>query len=171
MEKAIFLDRDGTINVDYGYVSKVENFFLLPNTIEGLKKFSEMGYMLIVISNQSGIGRDYYTLEDYHNVTNKMLSTLKQSGIKITDCFYCPHSPESNCDCRKPKPKMIQNAIEKWNVDPNLSWFIGDKKSDIDAGKALSIKTILISKSPKEYNQDCIVPDLLAAANYISNQF
>lgn len=170
MKKAIFLDRDGTINVDYGYVSKVEKFFFLPNAFEGLRKFTDLGFILIVITNQSGIGRNYYTLEDYNEVTKNMLIELDKEGIKIAECFYCPHSPESNCDCRKPGTKMIEDAITKWDIDPKFSWFIGDKKSDIDAGKALGIKTILISDKPKEFNQDCIVPDLIEAAIYIKGQ-
>ncbi|EKD25746.1 MAG: Phosphoheptose isomerase [uncultured bacterium] len=167
MNKAVFLDRDGTINIDYGYVSDPKKFEFLPKAIEGLRKISELGYLLIIISNQSGIGRGYYTIEDYEKVTKKMLDYLTLQNIKIAECFYCPHSPESNCICRKPGTKMVEDAIAKWKVDPKQSYFIGDKESDIKAGSLSGLKTILISNTPKTFGQDFTATDLMNVADYI----
>ena len=170
MKKAVFLDRDGTINVDYGYVSKVEKFVILPGAIEGLKKMRSMNYLLIIISNQSGIGRGYYSIPDYEKVMETMHKQLNLQGITIDDCFYCPHSPESNCSCRKPGTKMIEEAVRKWDVDVKESFFIGDKESDIKAGQKSGLKTILVSENEKEFGQNFRVTNLVEAAGIIEKK-
>ena len=106
--KAVLLDRDGTINIDYEYISKVEDFKFLPDSIKALKLLSSTYYKLIIISNQSGIGRGYYTIEDYNKVTNYMLKELKKNNIRIDKIYFCPHAPEENCECRKPNIKMFK---------------------------------------------------------------
>lgn len=170
MKKAVFLDRDGTINVDYGYVSKVEKFVILPGAIEGLKKMRGMNYLLIIISNQSGIGRGYYSIPDYEKVMETMHQQLGLHGITLDDCFYCPHSPESNCSCRKPGTKMIEEAVRKWDVNVKESFFIGDKESDIKAGKKSGLKTILVSENEKEFGQNFRVKNLVEAAGIIEKE-
>jgi len=165
--KVIFLDRDGTINEDKGYISSPKDFHFLPNAIEALKLMKENGFLLIIITNQSGIGRDYYTEEDYHKVTDKMGTILKENNLIIDDCFYCPHSPESNCDCRKPGTVMIDKAIEKWNVDISKSFFIGDKLTDIQAGNTCNLETILISNTVKDFQQNYTAKDLMESYKYI----
>ena len=170
MKKAVFLDRDGTINVDYGYVSRVEKFEILPGAVEGLKKMRSMDYLLIIISNQSGIGRGYYSIPDYEKVMETMHQQLGQKGITIDDCFYCPHSPESNCSCRKPGTKMIEEAIRKWDVNVSESFFIGDKESDMKAGRKSGLKTILISEKEKDFKQNYQVKNLLEAAEIIEKE-
>lgn len=134
-KKALFLDRDGVINIDKGYVYRIDDFKFIPQTIEFIKKMQKEGFLPIVITNQSGIGRGYYTLEDFKTLTKYMLEAMNKEGIIIDDSqiFFCPHSPDSNCDCRKPKPKMILEAIERFNIDPLKSLLIGDKRSDIEA--------------------------------------
>lgn len=170
MKKAVFLDRDGTINVDYGYVSQVEKFEILPGAVEGLKKMLSMHYLLIIISNQSGIGRGYYSIPDYEKVMETMHHQLGLNGIRIDDCFYCPHSPESNCSCRKPGTKMIEEAVQKWKVNVKESFFIGDKESDIKAGHKSGLKTILISDKEKEFGQNFRVKSLIEAAGIIEKE-
>lgn len=170
MKKAVFLDRDGTINVDHGYVSKVEKFEILPGAIEGLKKMRSMNYLLIIISNQSGIGRGYYSIPDYEKVMETMHKQLSLQGIIIDDCFYCPHSPESNCSCRKPGTKMIDEAVRKWDVNVKESFFIGDKDSDMKAGKKSGLKTILISDKEKEFGQNFRVTNLIEASDIIEKE-
>ena len=102
--------------------------------------------MLIVVTNQSGIGRGYYTIEDFYKVSTYKLKELKQQGIIIDEVYHCPHDPDSNCGCRKPSPAMLLHAKERYNIDMDSSWMIGDKKSDIDAGYNAGVKnTILIS--------------------------
>jgi D-glycero-D-manno-heptose 1,7-bisphosphate phosphatase len=171
MNRAFFLDRDGTINVDYGYVKAADKFIFLPQAIEGLKKLQDLGFLLIVVSNQSGIGRGLYSLDDYHAVMKKMETLLQEQGITIQDKFFCPHSPESRCACRKPATKMITDAVRKWDVDVGSSFLAGDKETDIQAGNRVGLKTFLISKDDLNYGQHHRVSDLLAAARLIENQY
>ncbi|MBN2144218.1 MAG: HAD family hydrolase [Candidatus Aureabacteria bacterium] len=171
MNRAFFLDRDGTINVDYGYVKSVDQFAFLPHAIEGLKKLSDLGFLLIIVSNQSGIGRGLYSLENYQTVMKNMQERLKEKSIVIQDVFFCPHSPESKCPCRKPSPKMILDAIQKWDVDIASSFLAGDKETDIQAGKKAGLTTFLISATDTNYGQNHTTPDLLAAAQLIEKQY
>ncbi len=147
--KAIFLDRDGVINLEIGdYIKRLEDFKILPHTIEGLKLFYDKGYMLIVITNQGGIAKGEYTTETLHKIHAYMLGEFEKSGIKITEIFYCPHHPiVSNCLCRKPGSLMVEKAVSKYNILPEHSYFIGDKQRDIDCGEALCVKGILIESN------------------------
>lgn len=131
MKRAIFLDRDGVINIDKGYVSKIEDFKFIDGVIKSLKKLQNAGFLLIIITNQSGIGRGYYSLEDFEKLTNWMLEELKKSGVFIEKVYFCPHSPDENCECRKPSSGMIKEALKEFNIDPKNSWMVGDKQSDI----------------------------------------
>ncbi|MBN1521853.1 MAG: 3-deoxy-manno-octulosonate cytidylyltransferase, partial [Candidatus Aureabacteria bacterium] len=147
MKKAIFLDRDGTINIDYGYVSKPGDFHLLKSAGQTLKILQDKGYLLIIITNQSGIGRKYYSLDDFYTVNSIMIRKLQKHGVKITDIFFCPHNPDARCSCRKPSPEMVFKAAKKWNIDLSHSFFIGDKTSDILCGKNSGCITIQIINS------------------------
>ncbi len=167
MKRAIFLDRDGTINVDHGFVSSPDKFELLPHAVEGLKKMASLGFLLIIVSNQSGIGRDYYTLEDYEKVTAHMVKLLGKQGVILDDLYYCPHSPESNCACRKPATKMLDQAIHKWKIDPSKSFLVGDKETDIRAGTRVGVKTFLISKKEMPHGQTFTAKNLLEVAEKI----
>ncbi len=143
--KAIFLDRDGVINIDKQYVSKIKDFQFKNGIFELLKYLQKLGYKLIVVTNQSGIGRGYYSQKDFEILTRWKIEELKKRGIVIDDVFFCPHAPELLCECRKPKAKMLLDAQKKFNIDLKNSWMIGDKKSDIEAGKNAGVgKTILV---------------------------
>ena len=150
MKKAIFLDRDGTINVEKDYIYKSEDLVFEEGTIEALKTFKNLGYILIVISNQSGIARGYFTEEDLNIFNNNMNEILKKNGIEITEFYCCPHHPDGIgeykkvCECRKPNNKMIEDAIKKYNIDREKSYMIGDKTSDIGAGLKSNLKTVLV---------------------------
>lgn len=144
MNKAIFLDRDGTINVDYGYVYKTESLEFLPGAIEALRIFQELGYLLIVITNQSGIGRGYFTLEDAELFNQTMAQQLKEQGVTLNDFFTCPHSPEEQCECRKPSPFMVMEAIRKYDINSSESYMFGDKKSDVECGERSHVKSFLV---------------------------
>jgi D,D-heptose 1,7-bisphosphate phosphatase len=150
--KAIFLDRDGVINEDHDYVYKIEDMDFIPGSIDGLKKLQDSGYLLIIITNQSGIGRGYYTEEQYLKFRQEMHKRLQNFGIKITDEFYSPFHPKENSICRKPSPFLIQKAIEKYDINAKISYMIGDKTSDILSGINANIKTILVltGKSGKD---------------------
>ena len=150
MKKAIFLDRDGTINVEKDYIYKSEDLVFEEGTIEALKTFKNLGYILIVVSNQSGIARGYFTEEDLNIFNNNMNEILKKNGVEITEFYCCPHHPDGIgeykkvCECRKPNNKMIEDAIKKYNIDREKSYMIGDKTSDIGAGLKSNLKTILV---------------------------
>ena len=178
MNKAIFLDRDGTINIDEGYVHKIEDLEFIPNVTEGLRRLQKE-YQLIIVSNQTGIGRGYYTEEDYFAFRNEMHKRLKEQGILITAEYFCPHHPEKGigkyrvyCNCRKPKIGMLEQAAQDFNLNLNECWMIGDNVSDIDAGKNANCRTIHVltgeKKEPIVY-ADFVAKDLIEAANYILN--
>ncbi len=145
MNKAIFLDRDGTINVDFGYVYKTEDLEFLPGVVEALQIFQELGYLLIIITNQSGIGRGYFTLEDAEGFNQAMSQELKKHGIVISNFFTCPHAPEEKCECRKPSPHLVMEAIKQYKITPDESYMFGDKKSDVECGENSGVKSFLIT--------------------------
>jgi len=150
MKKAIFLDRDGTINVEKDYIYKSEDLVFEEGTIEALKTFKNLEYILIVVSNQSGIARGYFTEEDLNIFNNNMNEILKKNGVEITEFYCCPHHPngigeyKKVCECRKPNNKMIEDAIKKYNIDREKSYMVGDKISDIEAGFKSNLKTVLV---------------------------
>lgn len=130
-EKALFLDRDGIINVDHGYTSTIEGFEFTKGIFDLLHHFQKKRYRLFVVTNQSGIGRGYYTESDYRKLTEWMLTQLHEQGIAIDEVFHCPHRPDEACHCRKPKTGMIEQALRTYPIDLKHSWLIGDKQSDI----------------------------------------
>ena len=150
MKKAIFLDRDGTINVEKDYIYKSEDLVFEEGSIEALKTFKNLGCILIVVSNQSGIARGYFTEADLNIFNNNMNEILKKNGVEITEFYCCPHHPDGIgkykkvCECRKPNNKMIEDAIKKYNIDRAKSYMIGDKISDIGAGLKSNLKTVLV---------------------------
>ncbi len=137
--KAIFLDRDGVINVDHGYVGSVEEFEFIDGVFESLQKLQKKGFKLFIVTNQSGIARGYYSEEAFLKLTEWMLNELQKRGIKIVEVAYCPHAPDEGCGCRKPEPGMIEYLAKKYGVDLQNSWIIGDKPSDVEAGKRAGV--------------------------------
>ncbi|WP_200763490.1 D-glycero-beta-D-manno-heptose 1,7-bisphosphate 7-phosphatase [Nitrosophilus alvini] len=145
MRKAVFLDRDGVINIDKSYVYKKEDFEFSKGVFKALKHFRKLGYLLIIVTNQSGIGRCYYTQKDFEKLTEWMLGEFEKKGVKIDGVYFCPHKPEDGCICRKPEPGMIKKAAEDFDIDLKKSWMIGDKERDIEAAHRAGIEnTILI---------------------------
>lgn len=177
--KAIFLDRDGVINIDKGYVHKIEDFKFYPGVFEALKKLQDADYKLLIVTNQSGIALDYYTEEDFFRLTDYMLSEFSKRGIKIDKVYYCPHHENGTnpkytmkCDCRKPESGMIKQGIEEFNIDPSKSFLVGDKENDIKAAHKEGIKAILVKtghgmKYVDNTEADYIAEDLLDAVSRI----
>jgi len=148
VKKFIFLDRDGIINIDYGYTHKIDNFVFKSEIFHILENFLDRNYEIIILTNQSGIGRGYYGEDEYEFLTNWMLKEFSKRKIKITDVFHCPHSPDDNCLCRKPRIGLYEKASEIYKIDKEKSWSIGDNERDIIASINFGIEnTILVNQS------------------------
>lgn len=148
--KALFIDRDGVINNDVGhyYIYKENDFVLNNGIIEGLLKIQKHNYLIIVITNQGGIAKKKYSNIDVELVHNKMIREFSNNGIIITDIFYCPHHSDlEKCLCRKPDSLLIEKAIARYNIDVKKSFLIGDKESDINAGKKVGIQSYIVKKN------------------------
>ena len=146
MHRAVFLDRDGVINVDYGYVGTKERFVFVEGIFESLRQLSERGFKLIIVTNQSGIARGLYSSEDFARLTDYMLARLQEEGVMINGVYHCPHHPDDGCSCRKPAPGMILQAAKEHDIDLASSWLVGDKMSDIEAARNAGIpNTILLN--------------------------
>ena len=179
--KAIFIDRDGVINKDpggwtkCGYVTDWEDFHFIPGTPEALKILNNKGIMVIVASNQGGVNKGFYTKEKLSEINDMMLKEIRKNGGEIEEVFYCIHRDEDNCGCRKPKPGMLEAATGKYGIDPKSTYFIGDDRKDILAGKAIGCKTVLVlsGKSSREdvkgwpEKPDHVFKDLLEAVKWI----
>lgn len=152
MNKALFLDRDGVINKEKNYLYKIEDFEFIEGVFETCRYFQNQGYLLIIITNQAGIARNKYNLQDFADLTQWMIKELEQQNITISKVYYCPHHPDfsGECECRKPNPGMILDAQQEFNIDLSQSILVGDKNSDIKAGINAGIKNnILITTGHK----------------------
>ncbi|MHB1708366.1 MAG: HAD-IIIA family hydrolase [Thermoplasmataceae archaeon] len=125
--RALFIDRDGTINRDCPYCFKPEDLVIYPDTLKIMREYLKKGYLIIIITNQSGIGRKYFTIEQMNRFNNSMLLDLRRNGVPVNAIYYCPHLPEEGCNCRKPKTAMIEQAAQDFNVDMGKSFVIGDR--------------------------------------------
>ena len=148
MNKAFFLDRDGTINIDTGYVGDPNRLELLPSAAEAIKMMNDAGYLVIVISNQSGVARGYFTVQDIEKVNNRLNEMLKEKGAHIDAFYYCPHLPDGvvkeytmECECRKPQLGLFKQAIKDFNLDPKICYACGDKPRDVEGLVKLGVPT------------------------------
>lgn len=151
MNKAVFLDRDGTINIEKKYLYKIEDFEFIDGAQNAIKLLNDSGYKVIVITNQAGIARGYYNEGDVENLHLYISEELRKYGAHIDAFYYCPHHPSEgkgiykiNCDCRKPKSGLYRRAIEEFNISAQESYVVGDKVSDLIPGIALNMKAILL---------------------------
>ena len=142
--KALILDRDGTLIEDKNYAYKIEDLELLPGVIKGLKLLQK-DFLLLIVTNQSGIGRGYFTINDFHTYNNHLLKILKEENIEIKKTYFCPHLYEENCDCRKPKTKFIDMIVDEFKINMNESWIIGDHPSDIELGVNAGSRTVYLT--------------------------
>ncbi len=166
LNKAVFLDRDGVITVDKDYLFEVDDLEFKSGIFKLLIHLKELGYLLIVITNQSGIGRGYYSLDEFRTFNSVMENYLLKRGIVIDKVFFCPHIPEDKCDCRKPNIGLVKKAISQFKIDASKSWFIGDKDSDMRAAVngGIKYKIFVVGKqgqNQKKIDFDYVVNDLL----------
>ena len=168
--KTIFLDRDGVINKDNKYVYKADDFEFISGIFDICLYLQDLGYKLVVITNQSGISRGYFNKQQYQELTNWMLIKFREKNIEILDIFHCPHGPKSECDCRKPKPGLLLNAKLKYNINMQESWMIGDSGRDIIAAFSAGINnTILISNENKNRLKNSKAKYVLTSIKDIKN--
>lgn len=147
MNKAVFLDRDGIINVEIGdYIKRFEDFTLTPQLGEGLKILQDRGYLLIIITNQGGLAKNLYTVQELDKMHDFLKAEMQKFNVNFTEIYYCPHHPDYNgkCLCRKPDSLMLEKAMAVYNIDPAQSYFIGDKQRDVDAGEKVGVKGVLV---------------------------
>jgi D-glycero-D-manno-heptose 1,7-bisphosphate phosphatase len=156
LNKAVFLDRDGVINKDNGYVHIVDDFEYIDGVFEACLALKQMGYLLVVVTNQSGIARGMYSEDDFHHLTEWMDWNFADKGVELDGIYYCPHHPEKglgeykqDCDCRKPKPGMLIDAAQFLKIDLSQSVMVGDKADDIRAARAAGLKTAILVKTGK----------------------
>ena len=163
MNNAVFIDRDGTINVNVGYLDNPERFKMYPGVTEGIKLLKKNGFKIIVVTNQSGIGRGYFSIKTLEKINQKMKNELSGKGANVDAIYYCPHHPEDNCNCRKPRTGLLEAAIKEFNLDISLSYIIGDRMLDMEAGHKIGCKTVLVpedrDKIEKEMEESNIQPD------------
>lgn len=170
--KVAFLDRDGVINKEVNYLHKIEDFILTSNCIKGLKRLRDENFEIIIITNQAGIAKGYYSIEDYDKLTFWYKKELLSFGIDILDVLYCPHHPDGcipeysiNCNCRKPKSGMFNEAAKKYQIDIQKSILVGDKKSDLEAGINFGLQKVYMVEtghkiSAENYKIYHVYPDL-----------
>lgn len=173
--RAVFLDRDGTLNVNTGYVGDPNDVRLVAGAAEGVRMLADAGFATVVISNQSGIARGYFSAADADAVDARVRESLLRSGARITAMYRCPHMPDGDCDCRKPKPGMLRRAAADLDIDFAASWIVGDRLLDVEAGSAVGCRCIVVPgvppHSPAEdfsrANVTYFARDLADAARYI----
>lgn len=172
--KAVFVDRDDTINRDVPYCRRPEDFKLLLTVGAGIALLNREGFKVVVITNQSGIGRGYFTEEALAKIHEKMAADLADCGAHIDAVYYCPHHPDENCECRKPKPKLALQAIKDLKIDPGQSFVIGDRLMDVELARNIGSKSVMVPSAPgKKELQDCgvspdyVCPDFESAVRWI----
>lgn len=159
--RAVVLDRDGTIVVDHGYLDDPQKLSLLPGAADGLRALHERGHPLLIVSNQSGVGRGKLTLARMHQVNARLERMLAALGAPLQGIYCCPHAPEEDCDCRKPRTRLVLEAAAALGFDPSDCVVIGDKSSDVELGRRLSATALLVSANGRASDGAWVEPDYL----------
>ena len=174
MKRAVFLDRDGTINVEKEYLYQAKDFEFIPGVPEAVRLLNQAGIMVVVVTNQSGVARGYYTEDDVENLHRHIAGELERSGAHVDAWLYCPHHPSGRgsyalpCDCRKPLPGMLREAARRYDIDLELSTMIGDKLADIEAGHSAGCRTILVRTGYGAAEEQHVGPHTTVCDNLLS---
>ncbi len=168
---AVFLDRDGTVMEDVGYLSDPGGVRLLPEAGGALRRLQEAGYRLVIVTNQSGVGRGMFAASDVEKVNERLRDLLRKEGVALDGVYVCPHRPEDGCSCRKPAPGLILRAADELGIDLSRSFMVGDKDSDVEAGRAAGCRTVRLIPGaegpPSSPAADAAVENLAEAADWI----
>jgi D-glycero-D-manno-heptose 1,7-bisphosphate phosphatase len=170
--RALILDRDGTLVIDRHYLDDPAQLCFLPGALAGLRVLTERGHPIVVVTNQSGVGRGLFTLERMQEINDRLIAMAAAGGARIDAVYSCPHDPAVDCECRKPKARLVLEAAQRFGFDPASSIVIGDKSTDVELGRRLGATTMLISTDGRAADDgwvepDYIVRDLLEAARII----
>lgn len=161
--KAWFLDRDGTVIVDRGYLADPAGVELLPGAAQALCRLAEAGYLLVMVTNQSGIGRGIFGESDYASVQRRVEAALAAEGVAVAGSYHCPHGPDDGCHCRKPRAGLLERAARELGIALDRSVMVGDKESDVEAGRRAGCRTVRIAAGPVETAADLVCPSLAEA--------
>lgn len=174
MKRAVFLDRDGTINIEKDYLYQINDFEFIPGAAEAIRMLNQAKIMVVVVTNQSGVARGYYTEEDVENLHRHIATELARSGAHVDVWLYCPHHPDGRgsyalpCTCRKPLPGMLLDAAARHDIDLESSAIIGDKRADIEAGQAAGCRTILVRTGYGEKEEQFVGPHTVVCDDILS---
>ena len=177
MSRAVFLDRDGTLNVERHYLHDPEALEIFPGTGSALKRLMDGGYVLFIVTNQSGIGRGYYLEKDMHAVNDRLTEVLAADGVRVDKIYFAPESPEADSPGRKPNPKFLKDAASEFGVDLSQSFMVGDKTADLQCGWNAGVKKSILVRTgygadlerdePDTVTNATIVDDIVAAVDWI----
>ncbi len=163
-DRAVFLDRDGTLIEDRHYVGRLEDVVMIPGVPRALARLGAAGFRLVVVTNQSGVARGYFEMRDVEAIHAFLTETFARDGITIVDWLVCPCHPDDGCDCRKPSPKLVLDAANEYGLDLARSYFVGDSPADIGCGRAAGTKTVLVrtGKGRETERDPSVLPDIVA---------
>jgi histidinol-phosphate phosphatase family protein len=153
MSRALFMDRDGTVMVDVGYPRGPDDVELLPDAPDTLARLRQLGLKLVVVSNQSGVGRGLVTADEAASVHRSFVEALRAHGVELDAAYYCPHAPDDGCSCRKPSPELLERAARELDIDLRESFMVGDKDSDVEAGRRAGCRAIAFHSWPDVYER------------------
>jgi D-glycero-D-manno-heptose 1,7-bisphosphate phosphatase len=171
----VFLDRDGTLVFDVGHGHKLEHYQLLPGVVDGLRQLRDAGFRFALVTNQSGIGRGFFTEADFRGFNERLFEDLRAGGIEIEETYFCPHLPDAGCACRKPSPASLHAARDRFEIDLAASWMIGDHANDVKTAAAAGCRAVLLLTGHGDEERhklgdtpvDAVVTDFAAAAAHI----
>jgi D-glycero-D-manno-heptose 1,7-bisphosphate phosphatase len=169
----VFFDRDGTLNVEKNYVYRYEDWEWLPGAISGLKTLAEAGFLLVIVSNQSGVARGFFSAKNVEELHRHVADDLRMSGVEVAGFYFCPHGPEEGCDCRKPCPGLLLRAAEDLSLDLSRSFMVGDKVIDVEAGCRAGVQPLLVETGYGKEQRHLlrspvpVMKDLSAASEWI----